>query len=133
MPHHEVSVDVYGCVVVHRPEVEQDVLALPAGGDCDCALIPHTVYEVGVGHAAQFAFGAERHGYLAVEAFGFLESALAAGKSEVKGVGPCSVQVLPDGTLELRARVFRARGLRCGVVGVEGEQRAGGGDKFGYR
>ena len=106
-----LAVDPDGCEVIDRAEVEQDTLALPCGGDIEILCVPDAPHEVGMRHARQAAFGAERDGDLPAEVFRCGESARLAAFSRVNLEFPCAVEALPGLAHQLRAGVLASRNL----------------------
>ena len=113
------AIDVDLALEVDAAEVQEDLPALPGGGDADLAMVPHVLDEVGVADAREPALGAERHRDLAVEALAFVQGApgVASRMAEVEFEGPGAVEVDPVLALELRARVLGTGNLSCLVHG----------------
>ena len=111
----QLAVNVHLRVVIHRTEVQLHVASGPSLGHGDAALVPDVVDEVLVLHTGKFAFGAEGHGNLSVEALALIEFAFQTGANEIEGIAPLAIQVYPVLSLELRTGILGPwLGLRTG-------------------
>ena len=117
----QAAVDEHFAVVIDGTEVEHHVAARPLLRHADVALIPDVADEVGVGHAAELAFGAEGNGNLSGESPTLVEAFLHAGANEVEGVGPVAIEVEPVLALELWARILSPG--HCPSSGCHAEQQ----------
>lgn len=112
--------------VIHRPEVEQDTPAVPCGGDIERSPVPEFLGgQERALHARQRRFDAERHQNLSVG------DGRCGSLGRGHGVIPQSVEVLPLGTHQLRARVFGQRTARIDLIRPAGFDLVTGGPPLG--
>ena len=106
MPPGFLSVEINDAAVIDAAEMEQDLFAVPVGGNFQSPTISHHFNEIGESDSGKFAFWTERHVDFTLERTCIFPVLFLSGFGEIELILPFAVQANPFIPLELRPGIF---------------------------